>query len=169
MGYSISVKFQTQAELDAMRQFLDAHEAELETMLDGVHGCAVSGEEIAYPPPGKLDCTLGFNATRMPFGAWALCAWMARQSSYDSQGKQVLYYDDERYEVLGPGESGTHGEDVLVDEDGVMIVREPPGKLAMLERLLDPMDMKKQARDTVRKLDAAWRERRPIPTRRAGL
>lgn len=159
MGYSISVKFQTQAERDAMRQFLAEHEAELAGVIDGVHGGMVSAEDLAYPPPGKIDHTLGFNATRMPFGAWALCAWMARRSSFKSQGKAVLYYDEERYEVLAPGEDGRHGEDVLVDEHDVMIVREPPGKLAMLARLLDPIDDKKQAQRVVRGINAAWSQR----------
>lgn len=175
MGYSISVKFSSYAERVRMQAFMARQDLHglmaLDPQADERNLALVDGEELGYPPPGQETRALGFNGTHIPFSAWALCAWMARQSSYKPQGKAALYYDAERYEVLGPSDGPTGAPDVVVNDRDVMVVRDPPASALM--RLLGQrrqMAYKQAVQQWIDGLDGRWQaELAANALRRPGL
>lgn len=170
MGYSISVKFSTYAERVRMQAFMDRQNLgalmALDPQADERNLTLVDGEALGYPPAGRETLALGFNGTHIPFSAWAVCAWMARQSSHQPHGKSALYYDLERYEVLGPGETGTGKSDVLVNDRDVMVVRDPAvGGLTGLLRRRETA-YKQDVQRWIDGLDARWQAELSAPAPR---
>ena len=127
MGYSLSVRFKSQAERDHMLAFLNAQD------WGALHATApfdpaigpVPGESLGYAPGGKMDNVLGFNGSSLPFYAWSVGAWAATKSTFRSRGEIVIYYDGDRMLVEQDPPAGQPplppSQRTRVDQRGIVI------------------------------------------------
>lgn len=107
MGYSISIKCKSMAEADKMMEFLEDNADKLlqlsnhsevgGTKSPGGIGF-YRGDDIAYPPNGKIDDSLiGMNMIGSDFALWAIGGWVAyKVGKINSKNEHYFYYDEEK-------------------------------------------------------------------------
>lgn len=134
MGYSISVKFETEKEREIMRSFLLENKELIEKMKDPYDISPVEiNDENNLPYAPKEQNLLGFHSSVTYRYIWRISTWMAEKSSVKSnQGKSYIYYDDEKIFISKDPQS----QDILIDESGIFIKRKVDKKAPFFYKVL---------------------------------